>query len=153
MATTFCWQTVVHLHCILQTYSCVRVTFGLHCSLFHFWLSGVMNGSANSCWPGMRKRISSVLDIKACTAADTHIETLSGIHCTPALNLTPKFLSCILWKVWLWAALTVCRKPTCRTGRTILQGEAKRRGCGGSIQWLSFALTSWLSSTVVLLFF
>lgn len=49
----------------------------------------------------------------------------------PVLNLTLTFLSCILWKIWLWAVITICRKPTCRSGRTILQGEAEGRG----LQW------------------
>lgn len=31
--------------------------------------------------------------------------------------------------------LAIWRKPTCRSGRTILQGEAERRGCSGSVRW------------------
>lgn len=90
-----------------------------------------------SSWPSMQKHKSSVLNIKACTAADTHIETLSGIHWTPALILTLTFLTWILWKIWLWTVITICRKPTYRSGRTILQGEAEGGGgYSGSVQWL-----------------
>lgn len=91
----------------------------------------------------------TIRDMKSCPTADSYIDIFKNIHWVSAPKLTRTFLHCILWKIWLWTAISACRKSTCMSGRTIFLCGAERRSCSGSVQWLSSAPTSWLRSTVV----
>lgn len=94
----------------------------------------------------------TIRDMKSCPKADIYIEIFINIYWISAPNLTLAFLCCILWKIWLWTAITASRKSTCRSGRTIFLCGAERRACSGCVQWLFSAPTSWLCSTVVFFF-
>lgn len=96
---------------------------------------------------GNQKHISCMLDLKAYTAADTHIEIFSGIHWTPALNLTLTFLSCIRWKIWLWNAITVGSPPA---GMGEQYSKVKRRGVPAMEASSNFPLLSLLGCVPLL---
>lgn len=120
-----CIWLQLHLHYILSP----QATYGYFCVcitnyIFVSWLW--MERVGQVCW---------ILHFQQLTHST---ETIGGIHWTPAPNLTRAFLCCILWKIWLWTVMAICRKPTCRSGVGEQYSKVKPGGGGysGSVRWL-----------------